>query len=168
MAEETKKETGSSEQENQQQDQDYIQIIDEMRENTVPKEEYEKVKKERSELAKILAKGDFDKQQEQPENKPDVNELRKKIFQENVTNREYWKSTIALRKSILEKEGRDIFLPVGHNVSVTDEDVRNAQSVADAMEECIEQANGSPDVFNALLRQKLRDPIIPIRAKRTA
>ena len=163
MAEETKKETGSSEQENQQQDQDYIQIIDEMRENTVPKEEYEKMKKERAELAKRLAKGDFDKQQDHPEKKPDVNDLRKTLQRGDVTNLDYCKAALELRKIEMERTGKDIFLPNGHNYAPTQSDADEAQKVADVLQECIDGCDGDSAVFTAMLQSRMRDTVLPRR-----
>lgn len=154
MADEEKKAEGTPE---AKSDQEYLDEIEHLRDTTVPKEEYAKLKATNNELLKRLAKGDFDPQQEKPE-EVDLNALRKSIFQGSVTNLEYVKNALRLREEIIKKEGKDIFLPYGHNYTASQEDIDKAQNVADVLQECVEESDGNSQVFTAILQSRLNEP----------
>ena len=154
MADEEKKAEGTPE---AKSDQEYLDEIEHLRDTTVSKEEYAKLKATNNELLKRLAKGDFDPQQEKPE-EVDLNALRKSIFQESVTNLEYVKNALKLREEIIKKEGKDIFLPYGHNYTASQEDIDKAQNVADVLQECVEESDGNSQVFTAILQSRLNEP----------
>jgi hypothetical protein len=146
-------------------DQDIAQVIDDMRKNTVSKEEYDKVKKQSLELARRLAKGDFDPQKEEPKAKADPNELRKTLQRGDVTNLDYCKAALELRKIEMERTGRDIFLPNGHNYAPSQSDADEAQKVADVLQECIDGCEGDSAVFTAMLQSRMRDTVLPRRTQ---
>lgn len=154
MADEEKKAEGTPE---AKSDQEYLDEIEHLRDTTVSKEEYAKLKATNNELLKRLAKGDFDPQQEKPE-EVDLNALRKSIFQGSVTNLEYVKNALKLREEIIKKEGKDIFLPYGHNYTASQEDIDKAQNVADVLQECVEESDGNSQVFTAILQSRLNEP----------
>ena len=154
MADEEKKAEGTPE---AKSDQEYLDEIEHLRDTTVPKEEYAKLKATNNELLKRLAKGDFDPQQEKPE-EVDLNALRKSIFQGSVTNLEYVKNALKLREEIIKKEGKDIFLPYGHNYTASQEDIDKAQNVADVLQECVDESDGNSQVFTAILQSRLNEP----------
>lgn len=154
MADEEKKAEGTPE---AKSDQEYLDEIEHLRDTTVSKEEYAKLKATNNELLKRLAKGDFDPQQEKPE-EVDLNALRKSIFQGSVTNLEYVKNALKLREEIIKKEGKDIFLPYGHNYTASQEDIDKAQNVADVLQECVDESDGNSQVFTAILQSRLNEP----------
>lgn len=155
MADEEKKAEGTPE---AKSDQEYLDEIEHLRDTTVPKEEYAKLKATNNELLKRLAKGDFDPQQEKPE-EVDLNALRKSIFQQgSVTNLEYVKNALKLREEVIKREGKDIFLPYGHNYTASQDDIDKAQKVADVLQECVEEADGNSQVFTAILQSRLNEP----------
>ena len=154
MADEEKKAEGTPE---AKSDQEYLDEIEHLRDTTVPKEEYAKLKAINNELLKRLAKGDFDPQQEKLE-EVNLNALRKSIFQGSVTNLEYVKNALRLREEIIKKEGKDIFLPYGHNYTASQEDIDKAQNVADVLQECVDESYGNSQVFTAILQSRLNEP----------
>ena len=132
--------------------QDYITEIQNLRDTTVPKDEYNRLREENKRLISSLAKGETI---EQPKAKPDINTLRKQVFDnEHQSNLEYWGNVLALRDAILDAGQTDPFLPQGHKVVPTAEDYECAQRVATVVKECIDYADGDSQLFtNELMRR---------------
>lgn len=136
-------------------DKDYVDAIERLQKNSVSKEEYEKVLKDRKTLIDRLANGQYD-EHPQVDAPKDLNKLREFLKPDSMPlNLEFAKSTLELRNELL-KRGEDIFLPFGEGVNVTDEDVRTANKVAEALQYCIDQADGNADVFNNTLIRIIR------------
>lgn len=135
------------------QEFDPVQAVKDLRENYVPKTDYEKVVKEKNDYFKALVNGDtIEKKEETP---VDVKQLRKDLFSENsnLTNLEFTKKALELREELIETEGKDIFCPYGKHISPQDSDFIEAQKVADGLQHCVEVADGDPDIFrNELYR----------------
>lgn len=55
----------------------------------------------------------------------------------------------------------DIFAPNSSQYHATEEDYRKAQNVADVMQECIDYAQGNPEVFTQELMRRTNDVRIP-------
>lgn len=144
-------------------DINYIEAIKEMKLNTVSKDKYEKVVAENKELVKAMAEGREIDTKDEP--KVDVNSLRANYFKEDQSNLEYWENTLALRSAIIEGGGVDPFLPSGHEVAITQDDVDSANRVADVVEQCISQANGDSNVFTQLLQSRTNDTTILKKGK---
>lgn len=142
------------------EEQDYVQAINDLKSNTVPKEQYQKLRDENKKLLNALVTGE--QITETKVEKVDVNELRAKLFNTDteLTNLEYVESALKLRKAILEDGGEDIFLPKGDKVTITDEMRDQAERVADGLQYCIDFADGDSAVFTARLQGITKDPII--------
>lgn len=126
---------------------DPVEAIKEMRQNYVPKTDYEKVVKEKNDYFKALVNGDsVEHKQEEP---VDVKDIRNKMFSENsnISNLEFIEGALKLREEIIEKEGKDIFCPYGKHISPEDSDYIDAQRVADGFQHCIDVADGNADIF---------------------
>lgn len=132
--------------------QDYIAEIQNLRETTVPKDEYNRLREENKRLISSLAKGETIKQ---PAPKPDINELRKRVFDnEHQSNLEYWGAVLELRDAVIDSGAPDPFLPQGHKVVPTTEDIECANRVATVVKECIDYADGDSQLFtNELMRR---------------
>jgi hypothetical protein len=132
----------------------------ELKENSVPKEDYEKVKKENQELVAQIINGDGagNGQANAPEDlEGDIKALREKLYGpkcSELSNLEFCDATLKLREAIIKRDGIDPFVPRGANIKPTDYDTQRAQAVADVMAECIKEANGDSGVFTALLQAK--------------
>lgn len=163
MAEETRVEVNNNLEE-MDMTQDYISAINEMKANTVSKDSYLKLKEENQKLINSLVKGETI--QVQAEEKPDVNELRKKLFSKSadLSNLEYVETALKLRNTLVEKGEKDPFLPSGKDYIPTENDAAAADRVANILQECVEYANGNSEVFTNELARRTVDTA-PIRRK---
>ena len=132
---------------------DYIGEIQRLRDNTVSKEDYERLREENKKLISSLANGKSIG--EEPKAKPDINELRKRVFDnEHQSNLEYWGAVLELRDAVIDSGAPDPFLPQGHKVVPTSEDFECANRVATVVKECIDYADGDSQLFtNELMRR---------------
>ena len=131
---------------------DYISEIQNLRANSVSRDDYNKLREENKRLISSLAKGEtIDK----PAPKPDINELRKRVFDnEHQSNLEYWGAVLELRDAVIDSGAPDPFLPQGHKVVPTTEDFECANRVAAVVKECIDYADGDSQLFtNELMRR---------------
>lgn len=137
---------------------DYVQAIQELKANSVPKEQYAKLKAENSKLLNSLINGETIEAGSLPE-KPDIPKLRKELFDGDaqLTNLEYISKTLELRDAIMESGGTDPFLPVGHKVLPDDNDIACANKTAAILKECVEFADGDSGVFTAELQRRMID-----------
>lgn len=93
--------------------------------------------------------------------KVDIEELRKKTFNPDQTNLEYWTNALALRDALIKEGKPDPFLPFGKNTPVTEVDISGANRVAEQMADMVKKADGSPEAFNALYQATVKDVNIP-------
>ena len=133
---------------------EYIEAIKEIKANSVPRDEFETLEKEKKDLLKALIEGGQIDQQTAKE-KPDINALRAELFNEDnkLTNLEYAKKALALRSAMMEETGQDIFLPYGANISPTPADAEAAERVANAFQSCIDYADGDSQLFTQELQR---------------
>ena len=143
----------------------YIDIVTKLKENTVSKEDYEKLQEENKKLANTIANGLTVQPKEEPKKaEVDINELRKNFLKENQSNLEYAENVLALRNALMEKNPEDDpFLPKGHNINATEQDKIDAQNVADVLQQCIELADGNSDAFTIALQNRMVDIKLPKR-----
>lgn len=149
-----------------EEDVDYIQAIQELKDNTVPKEKYEKLKEENSKLLKSIINGET-LNEEQPNETPNIAELRKELFNGDVqySNLEYATKVLQLRSAIMNEGGTDPFLPHGSKVIPDNNDVECANRVASVLQECIDYANGDSGVFTAELQRRTAD-VVPSKNRK--
>ena len=143
---------------------DYIAQIKNLKENSVSKEDYDKLRLDNKRLIDALANGTQMDVVGPKENSVDkINELRTKLFSKgsNLNNLEYCKTAVELRDALIENGERDPFLPFGHNVIATESDIESAERVASIMKECIDYADGDSDIFTNELQRRSVDVVIP-------
>ena len=135
------------------------ETLKETRENSVSKEEYERLKEENKKLVSEIINGEIGAGNGQaitPE-KADIKALREKLYgpkSSELNNLDYWKNTLELSEAVIAEEGYDPFLPYGEKIKPTEQDIEKANNVATVIQECIEQANGDSEIFTALLQSK--------------
>ena len=141
----------------------YIEEIENLKKNTVSIAEYQKLKDENKQLFESLKNniGD-DGSSDSDDQNIGIDELRKSLFNEDNDNLEFWKKSLMLRNRLIEEGQQDPFLPIGHNVVPTQEDVDAANRVAEGIEQCIKYAKGDPVVFTNEL-QRITIDNIPVR-----
>ena len=136
---------------------EYINQINNLRENTVSREEYERIKNDNKELAKALINGTGANIPgiTKPENKPDLDDLRKKLFTKKSKNDlEYFTNLLALRDGVMADGQPDPFLPINREFRATAQDEADAERIAMQIKEAIEYADGDPAVFSNDLRRR--------------
>ena len=155
-----------SEEEREQQNPDnepemtakeYINQIKDLKENTVSREEYERIKNDNRELAKALINGTGANIPgiTKPEEKPDLDDLRKKLFTKKSKNDlEYFTNLLALRDGVMADGQPDPFLPINREFRATAQDEADAERIATQIKEAIEYADGDPAVFSNDLRRR--------------
>ena len=144
---------------------DYIEQIKKLKENSVSKDDYDKLRLDNKRLIDALANGTQLEGKVEPkiDAVENINELRKKLFgkgNNNLSNLEYCKTALELRDALIENGERDAFLPFGHNVLATDSDYESAERVANVMKECIDYADGNDDIFTNELQRRTVDVVI--------
>lgn len=155
-----------SEEEKEQQNPDnepemtaneYINQINDLKERTVSREEYERIKNDNRELAKALINGTGANIPgiTKPEKKPDLDDLRKKLFTKKSKNDlEYFTNLLALRDGVMADGQPDPFLPINREFRATAQDEADAERIATQIKEAIEYADGDPAVFSNDLRRR--------------
>lgn len=136
---------------------DYIEAIKELKNSTVPKEDYNKLREENQKLLKSLVNGEtIEVAAETP---VDVNELRKELFSadSDLSNLDYATKAVQLRDAIIAQGGKDPFLPWGKQIAPTQDDIESAEKVAEALKMCIEYAEGDSEIFTNELMRITRD-----------
>ena len=139
------------------------------KENSVPKDEYEKLKKENRDLIDqvINGGGAYGNGQGTPTKEPvDIDKLRTELYGpkgQELSNLEVIEKTLKLRDAVIERDGIDPFLPIGANIKPTDFDAERAQAVADVLAECVKEADGDSGVFTAILQSKLANDSVALQ-----
>lgn len=158
-------ENSVSQQENVNDSIDYIEAIKEMKQNSVDRSVYDKLKSENKQLLDALVNGkEIEISKEEP---VDIAKLRKDLFNKDghMSNLEYVSSALKLRDALIEKGERDPFLPYGDKVNLTAEHYDKAEQVATVLRECVEFAEGDSGIFTAELQRRTKD-VMPRYGKR--
>ncbi|MCM1505299.1 MAG: hypothetical protein NC127_08900 [Muribaculum sp.] len=137
---------------------DYIAAIQELKEKSVSKEQYVKLKEENAQLLRSLINGDALEGVDTPM-APDINELRTQLFSGEVqmSNLEYVTKALELRDALIADGRPDPFLPYGEKIAPTDDDISAAQRVAKVLQECVEYADGDSSIFTNELQRRMID-----------
>ena len=144
---------------------DYIEQIKKLKESSVSKDDYEKLRADNKRLIDALANGTpmEDAVGSKVSAVEKINECRNKLFSKgsNLDNLEYCKTAVELRDALIENGDKDPFLPFGHNVVITESDNEIANRVATVLKECIDYADGDSDIFTNELQRRTVDVVIP-------
>ena len=145
--------------------QDYIKAIKDLKQNSVDRSEYEKLRAENKKLIDTVVNG-LPGQEEQvvvKHSKEQIDDLRNDLFNSprELNNLEFITKTMELREALMENGEPDPFLPVGKQISPTRDDIEGAEKVAQVYKECIEYAEGDSEVFTNELMRRTRDVKLP-------
>ena len=145
--------------------QDYIAAIKELKQNSVDRSEYEKLRAENKKLIDTVVNG-LPGQEEQvvvKHSKEQIDDLRNELFNSprELNNLEFITKTMELREALMENGEPDPFLPVGKQISPTRDDIEGAEKVAQVYKECIDYAEGDSEVFTNELMRRTRDVKLP-------
>lgn len=151
--------TSVSQQEEVNDSIDYIEAIKEIKQNSVDREAYNKLREENKRLLNSLVNGEsIDVKKEEPVN---IDELRDKLFNKESTNLEYISNALKLREELMKQGKPDPFLPAGKNIIPTEEDIKTANRVAKVLQECVDYADGDSNVFTNELQRVTVDSVLP-------
>ena len=145
--------------------QDYLAAIKELKQNSVDRSEYDKLRAENKKLIDAVVNGQPG--QEEPavskHSKEQIDELRNDLFNSprELNNLEYITKAMELREALIENGEPDPFLPVGKQISPTRDDLEGAEKVAQVYKECIDYAEGDSEVFTNELMRRTRDVKLP-------
>ena len=138
---------------------DNIAEIQKLKASTVSLDDYNRLKADNKKLISALASGETIGSTESSNPEKNINELRNKLLKNgsNLNNLEYVQAAVELRDALIAQGQRDPFLPYGEGVLPTAEDVECANRVANIYKECIEYADGDPDIFTSELQRRTID-----------
>lgn len=145
--------------------QDYLAAIKELKQNSVDRSEYDKLRAENKKLIDAVVNGQPG--QEEPvltkHSREQIDDLRNELFNspKELNNLEYITKAMELREALMENGEPDPFLPVGKQISPTRDDLEGAEKVAQVYKECIEYAEGDSEVFTNELMRRTRDVKLP-------
>ena len=145
--------------------QDYLAAIKELKENSVNRSEYEKLRAENKKLIDAVVNGQPGQEEQVvvKHSREQIDDLRNDLFNSprELTNLEFITKTMELREALMENGEPDPFLPVGKQISPTRDDIEGAEKVAKVYEECIAYAEGDSEVFTNELMRRTRDVKLP-------
>lgn len=149
---------------------DLAKALIEARKNSVPREDYEKLRKEKKELLDQIINGGegIGGGQPKPQEKADINALREELYgpkSSELSNLEVADKTLKLRAAVIDQEGYDPFLPYGAKIKPSEDDRQKAEKVAKVMQECIDEADGNSEMFTALLQSRTTNDSPELLAK---
>lgn len=149
--------------ENEEGEGKYIEAISELKKNSVSKEEYNKLEEENSKLLKALIDGDQiianTGKAENVDIDSKIDSLRKELYVDDsdLSDLEIASKTLELRGLIIERDGEDNdpFLPLG--ITPTSFDIEKANLVAQELQDAVDKAEGSNEVFRGHFVSKIKD-----------
>lgn len=134
---------------------DYLAAIKELKQNSVDRSKYEELRAENKKLLEAVVNGSSVETPKEEVVKS-LDELRHDLFngETELSNLEFIKGSLELRRQLIAEGKPDPFLPVGQQIQPTDFDISTAQKVADVLQECVDYSEGDSDVFtNELMRR---------------
>ena len=140
---------------------EYLKELNELRANSVPRSEYDKLKEDNKKLWKSVIEGEkVENPNAKKEDVIDTEALAKELYGEEKTFSacDYIEKTLKLREGLIKQGKPDPFLPIGNNIQPTEEDMKKAQNVADVYRQCLDYAQGDSQAFvNELQRRTVND-----------
>ena len=133
--------------------QDYLEAIQSLKQNSVDRSEYEKLKAENKKLINAVVNGQSLDVEDQPKYR-DVNVIREELFNHEHNNLEYVKLALELRSTLIAEGKPDPFLPMGAQIAPTAEDEEKAEKAATIYQECIDYADGDSKLFTQELMRR--------------
>lgn len=147
-------------------EKNYAKAIRELKENSVSKEDYEKLEEQNKQLLDAIINGNGETDdKDKVEVLPSIKELREDLYggKKHLSNLEYWEKTLALREALMAQGETDPFVPVGKQINPEQSDFEAANRVANVVKECIDYAKGDSELFTNELQRRTVDAAIPRR-----
>lgn len=136
----------------------YIKEIQELKAGSVPKAQYDALKKENGQLVHALAEGRTLPAEGPKEPAKTSRDYAKEMQKPGLSNLDYVTLSLKQRDKALEEGLPDPYMPQGKNFSESrQDDAENAEKAASFLRSCVEDADGDPTAFTAILQSRLRD-----------
>ena len=126
----------------------YAEALKKVRETTVPREEYDKLNADHQNLLK-LTMDNRQLHQEDPEEPVKIEDLRKDLLSERLTNYDFAEKALKLREETIKQGKPDPF--VSPTSDRYEEDAKDAKRVADLLKETLDFCKEKPWLFSAVL-----------------
>lgn len=133
----------------------YIDAIRDLKENSVDRKLYQKLKEERDTLIQSLANGTGFSAEEQVKVRSHA-ECLEDFLKPTRSQCEYMEKTLALRDAAIREGQDDPFVAKGHHVQPTAQSYQRAQEIADIYRECLDYAEGDDKVFMNEIQRRMR------------
>lgn len=151
-----------SESQGEQDNTDYIQAIKSLKENSVSKDKYDALAKEKKELLDALVNGQGIDQQNEA-SLESREHYYKKYKENNFSNDlDYWDNFLKLRKATIKEYGADPcvtgnygFTPEGGRAEPEYGEKETIEEQMKLIEDLIKESEGNPIVFETLLQSSL-------------
>lgn len=131
---------------------DVIKEIADIKAKMIPKEEYEKVVADNAKYKHALLTGVTEVDGEPMKSATELRDDYAKAIKTGVPNVTGFETALKLREAVINETGKDPFMTEA--LDRIDPDF--GERVAGVMSELVEQSDGNPQMFNALLSQNLR------------
>lgn len=146
--------------------QKYLDTINELKNNTVSKEDYYKLKDENKTLLNSIMDGTATASAEAAS--PTAQELRNKLFgkdHEKLSDIEYIESLCDLRDILLKETGTDFMAPTGTQYAADYNDLQTSNKVYNGFRHCLQVADGNEEIFSQEISRITNDTGLPNRFK---
>lgn len=139
------------------EEQDLVAMVEELKANSVSKEDYVKLQADNKRLMKALINNEQIEKNSEPF---DLQKTAKELLNGDNTNLEYIDKALKIRKYIKDTKGIDVFVNQGSLERPTEEQKAAAETVAEVLQECVEDAKGDAAAFQVALQRRTVDPPI--------
>ena len=133
----------------------YINAIQDLKDNSVDRKLYNKLKEERDALITSLANGETPTAVE-GEQVRSLAECREAFIAKSKSQCEYVEKLLALRDAAIREGQEDPFVASGHHVHPTAYNYQRAQEIAEIYQECLDTAEGDDKIFMAEIQRRMR------------
>jgi len=152
-------------------EQDYLEAIKQLKENSVSKEDYDKLRDEHKKLLSSYLNGDNYESQDDEEKEDEepvkrskeeilksINENIARVFTEDnhLSNLENAKAIIKYHDDYMELTGEDPFANQGSQYESSSQDKISPQKTYDYLKNCIEESGGDERAFDVAFQRGLR------------
>lgn len=135
----------------------YVEVIKNLKANTVNKSEYERVLNENKTLAEALATspGATVAEEVKPEyTQDDINNLSDKLINnKHLSNLDFVNTMLEYRDAVMEIHGVDVFMPTNNGYVANEYDIEQANNIADGLRQMAEYAGKDSKLFNSELKR---------------
>ncbi len=157
-----------------EQEQDYLEAIQNLKDNTVSKEQYEKLRAENKKLLNAVLNDQKADNKEEPvetveQLQNDLKAIKSELAnaqEKGMSNLEFTSKALKYREKAMKLGLQDPFVP-NTPTGPEENDFRSAERVAEVLQKCVDDAKGNPATFRNLFEQAVRDDSkIPMKRKK--